>query len=307
MSLIQGVVPCHCQFYLLDESKQAAATLNPRKVPVVAMGEAQQFWPVQRKRSTAIDDVHPGWDLFVHHWSEDEESQSQSSVEDEGPDVGIVEIGPLDGSVLREEAMSYLRDQESLRSLGLEQQQPDAVIDGAEENIAIVSADVVAAVPEEGSGAASSRDVLPKKRARGADASLRDAAECSLEVAGGRLAYYANKGAFEARCNHVGHNLCGQTCKLTRSSKSRKLVGGMPKGGRPLGFMLAWLELGKDLPHKDSHWDRSAWHEHCNVETREACRMELHSTAQGRALLAFERPLHDGEQEEAPDLDGLMH
>eukprot|EP00971_Amphidinium_carterae_P143266 2838343-Amphidinium_carterae.1 len=66
---------------------------------------------------------------------------------------------------------------------------------------------------------------------------LPAAAGCKLE--GGRIHFHHSKQSFEAWCSqHKG-------CSLSRTQKARKKAktGGLPQGGRPLGFLAAWLSL----------------------------------------------------------------
>ena len=146
----------------------------------------------------------------------------------------------------------------------------------------------------------------PVARARGAPLGLRQAALDCMDFEMGRIAWYATKSAFEARCNNPAHNI-GGVCKLTRSNSARKRArDGQPLGGRPLGFMLAWLKSSVHFPDKQSHWVKSEWERLLTQEVRSACRTELQDSLDGQALLSHERALHAGEPEEPLSLDGLL-
>ena len=59
------------------------------------------------------------------------------------------------------------------------------------------------------------------------------------------------------------------------------------RGGRPLGFMLRWLQLSSTVGTKEEHWkfdDLSL-----SLELRKAFREQLKQSEQGLALLAKER------------------
>ena len=77
---------------------------------------------------------------------------------------------------------------------------------------------------------------------------------------------------------------------------------GTNKGvGRPLGFLLAWLQAGVAEPEMCSREDHMA-HRQIQLSTRRAAREELERLAAGSpaaaALLKHERPLRDGEPPE---------
>eukprot|EP00971_Amphidinium_carterae_P050449 993618-Amphidinium_carterae.1 len=120
---------------------------------------------------------------------------------------------------------------------------------------------------------------------------MRVKAEIFAEVPGGRLAYYDNKGLFQASCSRAGHG----RCVLTRSA----LPGRRPAQGRPLGLLVAWLGMGHTVATKEQHWDKTLWPA---KPAREAAREELQQYAGGLELLACERALGAEEGEEPDDL-----
>eukprot|EP00971_Amphidinium_carterae_P337826 6474869-Amphidinium_carterae.1 len=123
------------------------------------------------------------------------------------------------------------------------------------------------------------------------------AAGCKMD--GGRIHYHHSKQSFEAICNrHAG-------CTLTRTHKARKRLNknGFPQGGRPLGFLAAWLELHCEskLEHRDLPTLANLSH-----EQRSACRDALAMAEGGAELLRFEREKLPEEPEEPLLLDGYL-
>ena len=82
------------------------------------------------------------------------------------------------------------------------------------------------------------------------------------------------------------------------------------RGGRPCGFLAAWLEAadgaleGDRKAGKKMHMDLAFRAQ--PLEAREAMRQELKQTAEGRALLSKERPKESGENSEPEDLDAYI-
>ena len=73
--------------------------------------------------------------------------------------------------------------------------------------------------------------------------------------------------------------------------------------GRPLGFLLAWLQHS-DVPTRAEHWDKSTWK--YPLEERLALRRAMLDTTSGRQLADFERPKRTGEDSEPEVLEGLV-
>lgn len=138
--------------------------------------------------------------------------------------------------------------------------------------------------------AAAEGDALPRPRRY---------AKATSQVVGGRISFYESKGAFEAVCEHPLHG----KCVATRTQKSNDmLANGWPKGGRPVGFLAAWLHKGSTCDTKEGHW--AAFHS--PEELRLQFRSEIAATLAGAALLACERPRVAGEPDEPPTLEGYM-
>ena len=75
--------------------------------------------------------------------------------------------------------------------------------------------------------------------------------------------------------------------------------------GRPLGFMVCWLNMGAGCRHKTDHWERGRWQREFTLEARQAAREELLSLSGGPALAEKERAKADGEGDEPVSLQGL--
>lgn len=153
------------------------------------------------------------------------------------------------------------------------------------------SSDVVAAVAAAPKAAQPPPPIAPP-RARGHAAMV-------LQVPGGSVAYYASKQAFEAVCDNPAHG----RCVVTRTARGRGVTAaGGPKGGRPIGFLCAWLARGQELARKEDHWQPAVF------ETPQEERAHWRSMAarleSGRSLLDQERPAVEGEPAEPATLEG---
>ena len=119
-------------------------------------------------------------------------------------------------------------------------------------------------------------------------AARRGRADAVMLCTGGTISFYANKNQFTAVCNNGGHGQCVVTRQATLRAKCR---------GRPLGFMLRWLELGDAAASKDDHWEMISVVEG-DQPARQVARRLVEATVEGRALAAFERPRAAGEGDE---------
>ena len=113
----------------------------------------------------------------------------------------------------------------------------------------------------------------------------------------GRISWY-RKGVFETVCRNRSHGRCVLTRKPTAFAAGS---ADRPRGGRPLGFMAAWLQLNEHLhtttgDEKAKHWEKEAFQ--LDLETRQRCREALRAAPGGSDLLTFERPRWADEPEE---------
>ena len=110
-------------------------------------------------------------------------------------------------------------------------------------------------------------------------------ADAVLPTAGGTISFYANKNVFTAVCRHDGHGQCVVTRQATIRARCR---------GRPLGFMVRWLELGEAAATKDDHREMISVIQG-DQPSRQVARLWAEATPEGRVLAAFERPRAAGE------------
>lgn len=120
-------------------------------------------------------------------------------------------------------------------------------------------------------------------------------------LADGRITYYDTKNAFEATCCHPDHG----KCVLTRTARGiANTRGRAHAGGRPLGYLAAWLRSASSFDNKAGHWSHAALRP--SVEARRAARREIATAVGGQDLLSYERPVRPEEQSEPEDLHGLV-
>ena len=116
------------------------------------------------------------------------------------------------------------------------------------------------------------------------------------EVIGGYVSFYS-KGVFEAVCKNQLHG----SCVVSRSVSA--IVDpnlGRPRGGRPLGVMLAWL-AAHDCKTKSEHWAIEDFS--FSQEERFVHRLGLQESEASKALLSHERKQIQDENVEPPDAD----
>lgn len=97
---------------------------------------------------------------------------------------------------------------------------------------------------------------------------------------GNALMYYAGPGSFYALCRH-SHAL-GSSCRMTRTSRALR---SKPSSGRPVGFLMAWLQAQGEYATTAGH------HDECmpSREDRVLARRYLHSLHGSEVLFALER------------------
>lgn len=134
-----------------------------------------------------------------------------------------------------------------------------------------------------------------------AERRARTAAEVTYYVPGGSIAFYPSKACFQAVCECGAHG----RCVLTRTHRSRQSAASdMPIGGRPVGFLAAWLARGEGCSDKTEHWSPDAMIN--SQEFRAQQRALIANTPGGRLLLSFERPAAPGEPDEPETLRGYV-
>ena len=121
----------------------------------------------------------------------------------------------------------------------------------------------------------------------------------------GYILHYPAIPAFIAYCTvrHADGSTHGRCIKQCSSERGR---GKKKHGGRPLGFLMAWLGCNKhdDCKTKAAHWDWANLP--LSFASRKACRQILKGTAQGRELLSKERPQGTDPDSEPEDLESYL-
>lgn len=128
----------------------------------------------------------------------------------------------------------------------------------------------------------------------------RRGATVSVAMPGGTVAYYASKQSFEAVCDHRSHG----RCVLTRTKHAKgKTAAGLAKGGRPVGYLAAWLAAGEHEESKAAHWRTENLKP--SYDLRATARAQIAASGEaGRLLLSCERPRAEGESDEPASLEG---
>ena len=112
----------------------------------------------------------------------------------------------------------------------------------------------------------------------------------------GKISFYDSKNTFEAICRNPKHGKC--VLSRTRNAAKSKDPNAVPKGGRPLGFLGAWL-LQAHCETKAEHWSYANLRP--SREARGGARNFIKKAHNGMDLLSKERPqkteLEDSEPE----------
>lgn len=286
------------RWYRLRSDRRPVARVQPNKVPVEpypGLEEAVQVWPVARRRMAR----HPP-------------APRAPPVADAGVDAAAA---LCDGERSADEgAAPDVPNEEEAEPRGVLGEALRFSDELVEAEFAFEPPSEAAAAPSEapapcGRLAGSSREPAPPPPApiapRGAEASRgpgvgpRRGADVTMQCPGGSISFYAKKMAFEAVCDNAAH----MRCVATRTCRARAAAGGgPPRGGRPVGFLAAWLSAGQDVATKEEHWQLF----NSSVADRLNFRREISKVESGRLLLSRERPCEAGEPEEPVSLDGYI-
>lgn len=240
------------QVLKLVETKRPTASVRPDILPVEPVQSLQphRLRPERRHR-TPRHPPGPGAALGEGHSLVEDEGDSLSGAESDDPMEELEDLadepGDADLDALLEESMDL--------DLGATLQEPPAAGEGPLDVRGATDADPAAegGVPEAplARGAGDEPAVLPPPAA--AAARPRKNATVTVEMPGGSVSFYESKQAFQAVCEHRGHG----RCVATRTRNSRGLTSdGFPMGGRPVGFLAAWLQRGEHCLTKAAHWMR---------------------------------------------------
>eukprot|EP00971_Amphidinium_carterae_P206035 4088861-Amphidinium_carterae.3 len=248
----------------------------PNKVALQKRGPLFTFWPVARqKRSMAS--AHAGWHMLAlqraaatsvatlaitsNTLNEDEEDEDDNAEEEEDDALSAHSslVGDLDALVDEVEAEDLL-EREPKRQKSFVHSSLPSIAGNCE--VASSSVGPAHRVQDQDEiseiGVAIAPRVLPKA-ARAAPVAVEPRQHgIGVWLACGKITYYPHRQIFEAVCVHPDHNADGATCKMSRTSKGKQTKAGM-QGGRPCGFLLAWLKWGSELHFKQQHWDKLAW------------------------------------------------
>lgn len=292
---LQGFLTVTVQFYRLVESKQAVGELAPHTVLVTALSpEAAPIciWPPPRRaapryppRPRARDDDGPAALMDVADEAEDQEVAEIASATDQesdgGEDAAIDEMDDL--SLMLEELID----------------EPSPAMPGSPAQLDVEAPAPSSAAPSDAPADAESPG--PPVQVEIRERSVRGGATVILQVPGGSIGFYPSKQAFEAVCEQPGHG----RCVLTRTKQGRRIGGSASLcGGRPVGFLAAWLAAGEGCPSKAAHWEATAIER--PLAERAALRAQIAACGpSGRTLLDCERPQEPGEPAEPESLEGL--
>lgn len=289
-------------FYKLEECLRPIGTFRPGLVPIIPLGKHEEgckFYPPRRR----------GRDQQQRKRAKREGDMGAGGEEPEG--IGALEDDLVDGGdginreagVVVEAALDEDREEEA--ELGL-------MVDGLAEELELAmeppeDAPNEPAVREGEQGAAASEPAAPEApppppvpEAHEEDRQ-RGAGEAMVVFPFGKISYYESKKVFEATCRNPAHG----KCVLTRTCNARGVVAetGAPRGGRPVGFLAAWLLKSGRAGSKAEHWSPPFLKS--SLAERQTARDSVERKDNGPAMLLKERPTADGEPSEPPTLDGL--
>ena len=293
----------------MEDSPRGIATIAPTVVPILSMEADSEHavWPPPRrgrKRKTAApqpgDDAQGELDMAGNPGEEEEElAEDEREVPDGDEEAEEAEMQQFAGDLFAEALEAF--DERSAVETGEASspaEGPGVVAQpgggGEEGGAGPQEAIAEPAGPAELAGPiAAAQPASPPEPGEGAIRAYsgrgRADVVCHLPE-GGRLCYYTSKEAFTAECGNPDHG----RCVLTRTSRGR-LKSGRMVGGRPLGYMCAWL-LNNHQPEKAGHWPRGGLI--FDREERQAARGLLEGFPGGQALCERERPQVQGEPDE---------
>lgn len=284
------------KWYMLEESERWAGEFGaPNVVPVLPVdgAEQQRIWPPPPRAAPRFPPrprrAGDGPGDGDHDAREDPPDPllEQDGEEEPWEALGEEEVAIAEAELLSEELLQ-LSEAPPVAS------EPDAAPD------ATASSAPVQSSPQEAMVAAPAP---PEPAGDGiAGAAARRGAAVTLQCPGGSISYYPSKQAFEAVCQCRDHG----RCVLTRTRRGKQRRAGAPvEGGRPVGFLAAWLAAGEGLSSKDEHWAPSVLARPLG-ERADFRRQIAESGEAGRTLLGFERPCEAGEPAEPEGLAGYL-
>lgn len=283
------------EWYFLEETERAVAKFNVGEVeltPAPDAPKASVIWPPRRRAAP----MHPPRPMSLA------EPLAADPVEAGSSPPAVEDIGMEDNEASPDEEDDDLED-DGEEDGDLAEMLAE-VLDGAERSAAEES--IAAPAPQGGAANAEGNEAAGS--AEGAAEAVappigmaagpqRKGAIVTMHVIGGSISYYPSKNSFEAVCDNRDHG----RCVLTRTRRGKpNPAGGAPLGGRPVGFLAAWLGAGPGAPSKAEHWAQSALDR--PLAERQRLRSDMATMGSGRTLLDNERPAEEGEPAEPEDL-----
>lgn len=260
--------------FVLEESERPIGAFNPQVVPIIplfAAGEEVAFFPKPRQRGPQRSRQAPEGPAQAASANADDVAEPIGAIADE--EEGLCEADEADELAFWVDALAP----ELL-------QPPEPPMEEFEQPAPAPVAEAAAEAPPEPAAAGQIVEAPPPPQPAGAAAGPRRAAETFVAMRWGKIASYTSKGSFELVCRNPAHG----KCVLARSAKARGAVPGrIPRGGRPLGLLAAWLENGH-VASKEEHWSPELLH--ATKAAREAGRASIKNATNGPALLSYERP-----------------
>lgn len=229
-----------------------------------------------------------------------EEVEAHALVEDDAAPIGGEDVVEESDDAEEEAPAEFDEDREVENPLGLFVDRVDDMIAAPMEP---PDCDIQPAGGADPAGEAQSEaPPPPPPAAEAARLRQRGHGQAIVVFPFGRISYYASKHAFEAVCMIPEHG----KCVLTRTSRARSGTEdhAIPKGGRPVGLLAAWLRRADQCHTKDEHWTPELLRSlHAD---RLAGREFVRAAQTGEELLSLERPRKEGEPEEPESLEGYF-
>eukprot|EP00971_Amphidinium_carterae_P126601 2508399-Amphidinium_carterae.3 len=317
----------------LEHTARALQHLQPDHVVVAPLAgdeSREVFWPRKRvakatgkaKPRSREAELPVSGPISIAPLADGDDEMDMPPAEDEEDDPNEEDITANDDLLMRAEAMDYIAcdaevilgtakvskkgapakgdHEEGIKSTLAASSAASAVgLDAGQTDY--IEATIGVARPSSGIDEVHITD--PQQAAQGSVTSrgprgLTIAAAACAHFPHGRLSYHESKAGFEAvRTQHANCNLS----RVAYPKKGRR-DGTLARGGRPCGFMAAWLS--------DTRWSTKAEHKLSSTlhsysqATRLSARRDLGMSEAGQHLLSLERTKADAESSEPETLDG---
>ena len=159
--------------------------------------------------------------------------------------------------------------------------------------LAASSGDMPPPAPPLAAPARPAPSVAEGSQAASSQAGDRDVAQEVFYHPNGKVSFYEKNGRFQCVCSKH------PSCQVTRTSRAN---ASRPGQGRPLGAMIAWLDLGSkpDIKTKSDHRSPWLWGGLAH-STRLEARRQLRATG-GASIESCERPRATDEADSEPEV-----